>query len=213
MGTFRIPCPSFSLSCLSLCCCCCVGHRKDCITFDDLVTSRAHSHPKSSDKDTLVKTPLRGRWEIKSERGAPTLPFKWCWALWGHLVKDVKSPDVCGYNKMLLRRFLSEPTLLSAPPSSLILGSVQDYTYTQVHILCGLRVMCQGCLSKLSMFVALLERQRAQDCANECLAEGWWWRRRLLGSLGTGIRVFGGSCIHLEGLAVFVILAGPQSYN
>lgn len=169
--------------------------------------------PSHQTKTPWSKTPLRGRWEIKSERGAPTLPFKWCWALWGHLVKHVKSPDVCGYNKMLLRRFLSEPTLLSAPPSSLILGSFQDYTYTQVHILCGLRVMCQGCLSKLSMFVALLERQRAQDCANECLAEGWWWRQRLLGSLGTGIRVFGGSCIHPEGLAVFVILAGPQSYN
>lgn len=100
-----------------------------------------------------------------------------------------------------------ELTLLAAPLSGLILSSLQDYTYTQVHIFCGLRVMCQGCLSTVSMFVPLLDRQRAQDCANECLAEGGWWWRRLLGSLGTAIRVFGGSCIHPEGLAVFVILA------
>lgn len=126
----------------------------------------------------------------------------------------LKVQTVCGYNEMLLGWFLSGCGVDTPLCSTFWANSKPDSgLYLHRYISCVACMMCQGCLFQLSMRAVLLENRRAQNCANECLAEGWWWQQGLLGSLGTVIRVFGGSCIHPEGPTVFVILAGPQSYN
>lgn len=84
-----------------------------------------------------------GRWEPRSERNSNT-SLKRCLTLWGQLIKHTNTPSVaiirCYWNYFYRA---VESTLLSAPPLGLILGLIQDYTYTGTYLVSGMFVATQ----------------------------------------------------------------------